>query len=63
MNSFLKKVREIIEQVGNYNSRHGSSWLDLSLGTYSKPYVQTSTSSSSTTTPQSRGYSRTYIND
>jgi len=51
MNAFLKKVRDIIDQVGSYNNRHGSSWLGLSLGTYSKPYVQTSSSSSSSSNP------------
>ena len=50
MNAFLNKVRDIIEQVGNYNNRHGSSWLDLSLGSWDKAYVFTSSAS----TPRAR---------
>jgi hypothetical protein len=57
MNSFLSKVKDIINQVGNYNSRHGSSYAHLSLGTYNKPYVMNANSTPTSAFSSSRSTS------
>lgn len=57
MKKVIKKIIEITDEEGNWNSRHGSAYRDISIGKWDKPYEYipkpTRTTTSATTTTKS----------
>lgn len=57
MKKVIKKIIEITDEEGNWNSRHGSAYRDISIGKWDKPYeyIPKPTRTTTTSTTTTRG--------